>query len=150
MVLLEMLEDIDFLLGLDADQIRHIAQVSLPREYPPDTILFREGQTSPYIYLVRKGTVAVEIDRPGRGRLTLETVGPGQLLGWSPLLHLGPMTATARTVTDCFLIALDVEQLQRLCHADPAFGQELLRRVAATLAHRLHASRLQLLDQGSP
>jgi CRP-like cAMP-binding protein len=76
----------------------------------------------------------------------IQTVGRGELLGWSPVLGLGPMTATARTRMWCRLIALDVGRIRDLCRDEPHFGVEFFQRLAVALARRLHATRLRLVQ----
>jgi hypothetical protein len=43
-------------------------------------------------------------------------------------------------------LALDGKCLREKCDQDPRLGYELLKRIAATIAERLHATRLQMLD----
>jgi CRP-like cAMP-binding protein len=88
----------------------------------------------------------VEICAPGRGCTTVYTVGPGELLGWSPLLGAGPMTGTARAVTPAQVVVVNAGQVLAVCAHDPYFGMEFMRRTAGALAFRLNATRLQLLD----
>lgn len=47
--------------------------------------IFREGDPSLYLYLVRTGHVAIEIRVPSKGRLNIREVGPGDLFSWSAL-----------------------------------------------------------------
>jgi CRP/FNR family transcriptional regulator, cyclic AMP receptor protein len=48
--------------------------------------LFRQGGAAEVFYLVRHGLVAIETHIPNRGELTIETAGPGEIVGWSWLL----------------------------------------------------------------
>jgi CRP-like cAMP-binding protein len=150
MVLLDMLEDIDFLRGLTPEYLGHIAALGQLQEHPANTVLFREGEGCGHVYLVGRGEIALEIQVPGKGPMLIRTAGPGELVGWSPLIRQGPMTATARTLTRCRLIALDVGGMLALCQRDPAFGMELIRRTAVALARRLHGTRLRLLESQGP
>jgi len=61
-----------------------LAQAQTFRYLEGETI-FREGDPSLYLYLVRTGHVAIEIHVPSRGRVTVLTVGPGDLFSWSAL-----------------------------------------------------------------
>jgi CRP-like cAMP-binding protein len=146
MVLLETLKSVRFLYDIADDHLWQIASVAELREFPTNAVVFREGQTSPSLYLVVEGNVSLEINVPDRGRIRFETVGAGELLGWSPLLQAGPMTATARTLAPTRLIALDAAQVKALCAHDTGFGYELVQRAAQALSQRLAATRLQLLD----
>jgi CRP-like cAMP-binding protein len=87
---------------------------------------------------------------PGKGPVLIRTAGPGELVGWSPLIGLGPMTATARTRMRCRVVSLDVGLLRALCQRNPTFGMEFIRRTAVALAQRLHGTRLRLLESQGP
>jgi CRP-like cAMP-binding protein len=146
MLPLEMLESLRFLHGLAPAHLQHIASIAELRELPGGMVVFREGERSGFVYVVLEGRVALEVHVPGRGQATLHTIGPGELLGWSPIFTQGPMTATARAVGPCRLVALNAPQLLALAEHEPRFGMELMRRTAAALAQRLGATRLQMLD----
>jgi CRP-like cAMP-binding protein len=98
------------------------------------------------VFVVTAGTVALEVNGQDHRPRRFQTVGPGELLGWSPLLGPGPMTATARALTDVTVVALDAPAVLALCDRDPRFGFQFMRRTAAAIAARLAATRLQLLD----
>jgi CRP/FNR family transcriptional regulator, cyclic AMP receptor protein len=149
MILLDMLEDLDFLQGLAPEHLRQVARIGQLREYPPGAFLFQEGKHAHEVFLVMRGEISLEVELPGRGAVPIQTVGRGELLGWSPVLGLGPMTATARTRTWCRLIALDVGRTRDLCRDEPRFGVEFFQRLAAALARRLHATHLQLVQSCS-
>lgn len=150
MVLLDTLEDITFLHDLAPEYRSFIASVGRLKEYAAGAVLFRAGQDAADVYLLCRGIVALEISGPGGEPAAIQTVGPGELLGWSPLLGLGPMTATARAVTPCRAVALAADRLLALGKHDPRFGMELLRRAAAVLARRLAGTRRRLLEAGCP
>ncbi len=141
MILLEELAEVDFVRGLLPEYIQRIARLARLQEYLADSVLFREGEACPFVYLLLRGIVILEMTVSGRGTVPIQAVGPGDLLGWSPLLRLGPMTATARTLTRCRLAALDAAQLLVLSEHEPRFGMEILRRTATAVARRLRAAR---------
>src|SRR5581483_12253976 len=86
---------IRFLDALPASARQQLESISSTREYPPGAVLFQEGSEHDDIYLIVTGTVRLEMLVRDRGRLPLMTLGPGDLLGWSPLFGGHPMTATA-------------------------------------------------------
>ena len=116
------------------------------REHEPGAIVFREGQKETRFYLIVNGRVSLEFCTPGLGCKRLQTVGAGELLGWSPILGLSEMTATARVLEPTTLLVIDARQLVTLCEHNPRFGYEFMRRTALALSQRLSATRLQLLD----
>jgi CRP-like cAMP-binding protein len=146
MVPLDELEGLAFCQGLAPEYLYLIARTARLQEHLPGTVLFREGYESPYVYVLLQGEVDLEVEVPGEGPLSVQAVEAGELLGWSSALWPGPMTATARTLTRCRLAALAAADLRALSRQDPAFGAAFLRRTAAALAQRLHATRVQLLQ----
>jgi CRP-like cAMP-binding protein len=142
----EILSSIRFLEGVSEDDLQQIASVAQLQRYPVDRRLFRAGDRVGCIFLVVEGSVALELPVPGRGAKCVYTVGPGELLGWSPLFHPLPMTASARAVLPTQVVCIDAGQILALCHHDPQFGFAFMHRTALALAKRLEATRLQLLD----
>jgi CRP-like cAMP-binding protein len=146
MVPLETLNNLRFLQELPDEYLQYISSVADLKEFPAGGTVFREGQSSPFIYIVVQGTISLNINVPGRGTVQLQTIGPGELLGWTPWLQQGPMTATARALAISKLLALNAGQIQAYCSHNPSFGWELTRRTAEALASRLAQTRMHLLD----
>jgi CRP-like cAMP-binding protein len=146
MVSIETLEHLGFFEGFPPEYLTPLAGVARLIDVPAGEVLFSEGQKSANVYVVVEGKVALEIGLPSRGTATIQTVGPGKLLGWSPLLSQASMTATARAVEPTRLIAINALQALETCVRNPSFGMEFLRRTALALSRRLSATRLQLLE----
>jgi CRP-like cAMP-binding protein len=144
MVVIDELEALSFLRHFAPAYRREIAALARLEDYPADAEVFAEGQVEHHIYLVVEGYVALHIQVPDQQGMQMHAVGPGQLLGWSPVLGLGPMTATARTLTSCRLAVLDAAQILALAESNPKFGREFYRCTATALAERLRATRLQI------
>jgi CRP-like cAMP-binding protein len=146
MVPLETFEQIDFLEGFPSEYLRPLAEVARPLEVADGEVLFREGEKSPNIYLLQEGEVALETWVPGRGACRVQTVGPGMLLGWTPVLADGPMTAQAVALGPCRLVAINAMKVLDACAQNHRFGMELMRRTALALSRRLQGARRQLAD----
>jgi CRP-like cAMP-binding protein len=109
-------------------------------------VIFREGEDADQFYLIRDGRVALEVFTPGRGSAPILTLGTGDVLGWSWLVPPYKWRFDARAIETTRAFALDGKCLREKCDQDPRLGYELLKRVAAIMAERLHATRLQMLD----
>ncbi|MFO0891174.1 MAG: Crp/Fnr family transcriptional regulator [Isosphaeraceae bacterium] len=144
--LLAVLREIHFLHDFPDAYLEPLASIASLRRYAPGTLVFREGQKESNLHLIVDGAVSLEFCTPGLGCKRLQTVGGGELLGWSPLLGLGEMSATARVLRPTTLLVVDARQLLALCEHNPRFGYELMKRTALALSQRLSATRLQLLD----
>ena len=103
MILLEELAEVDLCGALARVHSADCSVGPTPGTSRRDRILFREGEACPFVYLVLRGSVTLEMTVSSRGTVPVQTVGPGDPAQWTPLLRLGPMTATARTLTRCRL-----------------------------------------------
>jgi len=90
--------------------------------------------------------VTLDLHVPGQGRMTIDTIGIGELLGWSWLFPPYRWHFDAHATTVVRATAFDGACLRGKCDADPALGYELTARFAQTLIERLQWTRLRLLD----
>jgi CRP-like cAMP-binding protein len=144
MITPEEMKDIEFLHSLGGQHLNQVARMARLQEYEEGAVVFRQGQGSTFIYFVLSGKVALQIEEPGGASVDVSTVGPGELLGWSPVLGRHAMTATARAVTRCRLAVLEVQQVLELCERDPRFGVAFLWHTALALSERLWGTRHNL------
>jgi CRP-like cAMP-binding protein len=146
MIVMDKLDKWNFCKGLSELYRQRLFVLGECKTYQAGDRLFTEGQCSADVYLIFHGQVALETTVPGQGALCVQTLGAGELLGWSPVLGLGVMSATARALTPCRVLALNAAHILALAEEDPQFVLEFMRRTAITLARRLNATRLQLLE----
>ena len=129
----------DSLVGLIADCAEEV-------RYGAGQTLFREGDRADHVFLIRKGMVALQIHGTARGRVTLQTVGPGEMLGWSWLIPPYEKQFTAEAIEPVQAVKVDARQLRGLCAENPVLEHELLKLFVPLIARRLQATRMQLLD----
>ncbi|MDX6312617.1 MAG: hypothetical protein QOF84_2537 [Streptomyces sp.] len=118
--------------------------------FPAGTRIFEEGHKADRFWIIRTGSAALDLHVPGRRAAVVETLGPGDLLGWSWLFppyawHLG-----AEAQSPVRALEFDATVVRALCEADPVFGRAVSRRVAEIVAHRLQGARTRLLDLYGP
>ncbi len=111
-----------------------------------DEFVFHEGEEAKKVYLIRTGEVAIEMYVPGRGYVSIEKVGKGEVLGWSWLVPPYHWHFNARAIETVRAIELDGECLRKKCEEDHDLGFHLLKRFSHVMSQRLQASRLQLMD----
>jgi CRP/FNR family cyclic AMP-dependent transcriptional regulator len=142
----EVLKNLRFSESLPPQVLEAIASSATLRDFPAGTMLFREGTQNDSLMILATGSVALDVYVPGRGDVRILSLGPGDMVAWSALLGGGRMTTSAIALQDTRLIAIPGAEAIALCESDPTFGYNLMRQVAAALANRLVATRLQLLD----
>ena len=131
---------------LPPDDLSMIAGCGSNVQFQDGTYLFLEGDPSDQFFLIRHGTVALEIASPERGRVVVSTLGPGDLLGWSWLVPPYRKQSDATAVGLVRATAFDGTCIRAKCDADPRLGYEILKRLAQIMEERLAETRLQLLD----
>lgn len=108
--------------------------------------LFRTGEPADSFYVIRHGTVALEMFLPSRGAMTIETLGAGEVLGWSWMFRPYRWHFDARALTTVLALGFDAACLREKCAADPSLGYALMERFAQVLIERLQWTRLRLMD----
>lgn len=135
---------------LEPQHLERLAEFSTEVAWSADKVIFREGESDDKFYIITEGLVALETYIPNRGRVTIQTLGPNEILGWSAAVPLvEKKTASARTLLATHAIAIDAESLCVACDQDHDLGYVVYRAIATVIASRLKATRLQLLDMFS-
>ena len=140
-----------FFKGMEDRHVQLIPGCAKNVRFDEGEIIFREGDPADQFYFIREGLVAVELMIPQRGFTTLQTVGEGEVLGWSWLLAPYRWRFGARTLQPTRALAFDGKCLRGKCEEDHDLGYEMLKRFTNVVTERLEATRLQLLDlYGAP
>jgi len=118
--------------------------------FDTDHVIFREREIAYHCYLIQQGRVALESRVPGRGPVILQTLGAGDVLGWSWLFPPYLLHFQARALERTQTVCLDGAHLLVACEKDHDFGYELMKRVSQVLIERMQATRRELLDVCHP
>lgn len=132
----------------DGMRLEHLAVLSEGAEslqFKAGDMLFREGDPASRFYLIEKGKVALEAHEPVNGTTLVQTVGTGDVLGWSWLFPPFFWHFQARAMEPTSVIVLSGAHLLVRAERDHDFGYELMKRVAQVVIRRLQATRKQLL-----
>jgi CRP/FNR family transcriptional regulator, cyclic AMP receptor protein len=141
-----VLAEVPFLAGLGAEQLELLAGCARNVHFDDGELLFREGDQADTFYVVRQGSVSLEIHAPARGGMAIETIEAGEVIGWSWLFPPYRWHFDARALSAVRATAFDGECLRGKSEADPALGYDLMKRFAQVLIERLQWTRLRLLD----
>ena len=133
------------LTGLEAGDLDLMAGCGRNRVTEVGEFLAYEDDPADQFFVLRAGQVALEIDSP-TGPLVIETIGPGQLVGWSWIFPPHRWVYDVEVLEEAHVIAVDAGCLRAKCDTDPAFGYRVMQRFAQVVAERLAATRLRLLD----
>ncbi|MFI7317000.1 Crp/Fnr family transcriptional regulator [Streptomyces venezuelae] len=136
--------------ALPAEHRDRLMRFAREVSFPQGTRLFEEGARADRFWIIRTGTVTLDMHVPGRRAVVIETLNHNQLLGWSWLFaphswHLGAEAASPVRAYE-----FDATTVRSLCRDDPALGASVAQWVGDVLAHRLRAARTRLLDLYAP
>jgi CRP-like cAMP-binding protein len=142
----DTLSDAPLFTGLEPTQLELIAGCGSHVGFDEGGYLFHEGDHADTFFLLRQGSVALELFTPPRGSLTIETLEAGEVVGWSWLFAPYTWHFDARAISPVRATAFNGACLRTKCDDDPALGYTLLSRFASVMIERLQMTRLRLLD----
>lgn len=130
--------------------IERVAKVAVVGEVKAGARVDQQGETATKFYILVSGRLGVilELDFGVRKKHYMVTsLGPGQMFAYSGLVGNPHYTAGSRAVTNSSYLEFDVAKLEREFDEDPRLGYVMMRMVARTIASRLRAMQLQLVQQ---
>ncbi|MBA1148621.1 cyclic nucleotide-binding domain-containing protein [Ectothiorhodospiraceae bacterium WFHF3C12] len=140
-----------FFSGFSDAQLRRLAGLARPEVYQNGRYLIRQNGSADRFMLITTGHVVLKAFVPQRGMVPLETLGPGDPLGWSWLAPPYKWHYDGRALERTEVIAFEAEGLRQAMEQDHELGYRLQKRMIEVIAHRLQAARLQSLDlYGNP
>ncbi|UXY31846.1 cyclic nucleotide-binding domain-containing protein [Streptomyces sp. HUAS TT20] len=136
--------------ALPVEYRERLMRVARQVSFPQGTRLFEEGSRADRFWIIRTGTVDLDMRVPGRRAAVIETLGHDELVGWSWLFgphsrHLG-----AEATSPVRAYEFDAVAVRSMCQDDPAFGFAVAQWVGDIVAHRLRSARTRLLDLYAP
>jgi CRP/FNR family cyclic AMP-dependent transcriptional regulator len=135
-----------FLQGLSPKHLKTLAEVAMFTDFTEGQLVFSEGEPANRFYLVQEGRVAVEAHGRDANTALIQTIGAGDVLGWSWLFPPYHWHFDARAVEPTKAICFYGTRLREACEEDHDLGYELMKRTAAVVVQRLQATRRQFLE----
>ena len=135
-----------FLFGMNAKQIALLTDCAMAAHFEPGRIVLRENEIANRFYLIESGKVVLESGDEFGKQMVLETIGPGDLLGWSWMFPPYVWHFTARAIEPTKAIFFYGTILREYCERDHSLGYELFKRMAPVMLRRLQAARKKMLS----
>ena len=142
----KIIRDHTFFASLDGEFCKLVCGCAKNVVFPAAHYLFHEGDAADQLIMLRHGRVAIQVASPGRGAITFQTLGEGEILGLSWLIPPYRWAYDAKSLEPIRAISIDAACLRQKCEADHDLGYELMKRLMAVLIQRLQATRMQILD----
>jgi CRP-like cAMP-binding protein len=117
-----------------------------PIRAAPGEWLTREGEPAHAFYLIQAGHVGIGTHLGKRGAAPIQTLGAGDVVGWSWLLPPYLWEFDARVSDAVQGLVFDAAWLRDRCEQDHELGYRLLKQLLAVVGGRLTACRIRQLD----
>lgn len=115
-------------------------------QFEPGQPIFREGSPANRFYIILEGKVVLETELQDRGMLTIQTLGPGDDLGWSWLFPPYYLHLSARALEPTKTIFFYGTRLREQCEQDHDLGYQLMKRIAEVVIQHLLATQQRLME----
>lgn len=130
---------------LDSRTASKLVELGIEARFEPGQCIFRPHDESGQFYLTTAGSIALE--DPGHERpIRIQTLQPGDFLGWSALLGTGTRHFRARALTPLVVLTFDGDLVRKACEDDPRFGYALMKRLLFIATERLDDTRRQVAE----
>jgi len=148
-MIIDTLESSELFAGLGRSHLEKVSVLCRGGSYKEGAMIFKEGDEAAELYILTEGQVALEMKVQPVPNLpaiptAVEVVTKGGCLGWSALVEPYVYTLSARCMTNCTVLAIKGDMLQKTMAADPVLGYEVMKRLARVISLRLTYTRLRL------
>jgi CRP/FNR family transcriptional regulator, cyclic AMP receptor protein len=134
-----------FLEGMNPEHLKLLSELAMRANFAEQELIFRQGEPADRLYLIQAGSVFITSQIPGRGQITIQTIGSGDALGWSWLFEPYRWHFDAWADEPTRTVYFQANFLREQCEQYPKLGYELMTRVSRVVILRLQATRLRLL-----
>lgn len=108
--------------------------VDAPIMFKAGTVIFAQGKTSKYLYLVKKGEVRL-FKSKGTNLSAIELCGEKQILNEVAILTNKPNELTAIAKTDVELVLIDQKDILSVIKSSPQWVPEIFETLCERLKH---------------
>jgi CRP-like cAMP-binding protein len=134
-----------FLAGMNRRQLTLLTDCAMAVQFKKGQVIFHEGELANRFYLIETGKVILESSGRSGDPVVIDTIGAGDLLGWSWLFPPHTWNFTARAVEATTAIFFYGTILREYCEEDHSLGYKLLKRMSLVMNRRMQAARNKML-----
>lgn len=141
----DFLDGLDLFQGLSYQELECLSRYMTFNTIAKGDVVFHEGDPGSYMLILIEGRM--EVSKSGDGGLHLLSYeGRGRVLGEMALLDREKRSATCVAASDCDVLTINQEGMDRLALEFPGVAYKLLFIVARLLSRRLRRTSGMLAD----
>lgn len=139
------LGEMELLRELNSDQLISVLKRCVVEKFvPAGQLIFKSGDESDELYMIRRGAVRVELPLGGAKHHTLAYFGRGGFFGEMAFLDRGSRSADALATVDTDLFVLSRSRFEELTASEPEITEKIFAHLARVLALRLRSADTEL------
>jgi HEAT repeat protein len=128
------LKTVPLFANLDVEDLFFLAQIAEEKDYPSNTMIFKEGDVGESLFLLISGQVDVLQITEKEAHL-LTTLGPKDFFGEMAILSEEPRSASVRTRSQVSALVIEKEEFKEILNRRPEIAREIIRVLIARLKH---------------
>ena len=129
---------------LNETQLREVAQLCEAECFYPGHTLFKEGQPGTKIFILVKGEVELLFSIGEEGSTRVGLAMAGEIIGRPALVPPYLNTATARSLTETEVLAIDIADLRELSERDCPLVVSIQQHIIQSLLDCIVGLRLEV------
>ncbi|MEW6730471.1 MAG: FHA domain-containing protein [Acidobacteriota bacterium] len=140
---IEFLRNTPLFKDLSDDLLQRIYQRGQLESYEAGSILFRSGEPSNNLYVLRNGIIELRSPQQGNPKPLINYLGPGQTLGETTALLGEAHISEAGIPEGAEIFSLSTERLRELIRTNPELAEHFVLTFARYLSHSYQRLSLQ-------
>lgn len=130
-------------------EIETIVKYTEQETYPPNSRFFEEKSLAHRFFIVVDGKVSIKMGKDSFGEaMEVDTVGPGEIFGWSAVVEPKSFTAAARALEETKVLIIPGGMLLDIFEKNNHVGYLVMKRLASVISKRLRALRERFIKLG--
>lgn len=129
-LLLKRLQTFEFLRSLDQETLVKLARSAVWKIYPPDAVIFWEGDLENYIFYLQYGWLKVIKTTPQGQEQILRFVGPGEIFNEIGVFARRPNPATAMALEEAGIWRIPRAALEQILFSHPQAALQIMENIA--------------------
>jgi len=129
-ILLKRLQTMDFLQGLDDAVLQNLTEHSVWKIFPPDSVVFWEGDVEPRLFYLQYGSLKVLRSSSDGREQVMRFIDEGEVFNELGVLAKKPNPATAVTLEESGIWLIPREALEDVILAYPQTALKIIENMA--------------------
>jgi len=142
----DMLLNSTLLGSLSPSEMQSAARYFSINEFKEDQFIFKEGDIGNFFCIIIEGLVSVQKANQDDENVELATLTKGRTIGEMAVLDGERRSASCIAATDCTLLLLSKDALEKMINDAPKIAAKVIRAIAISLSKRLRMADGQLVD----